>query len=376
MHQEKKKYNSKKIYSTQNLGEFDSTFTMNGIKYTKVKDLRYGTNPNQPAAFYKPVKAETPIGDVEILKEGKGGLSQTNLEDVSYALNIVKFFEEPACAVMKHVNPSGAAVAENNQSLKDIYIKARDCDKRAAFGSIVAFNTKIDKATAEEIMSTFVEGVVAPSFSEEALKVFNDQGKYKINKKIRVLKCGDLKELPKFVGESKEIHRTIKILSDGSLIVAEPLMTSLKSKNDMVAAKSKNKKVGEQESQIVPSGVQEKDLMAAWYINLNLRSNGVVIMKHGQTLSLGTGEQDRIGAVEQAIIKYKEKYSGNNKMEGAVMASDGFFPFPDSIEVAAENGIKAVIAPAGSIKDAEVIKRANELGVAFLYAPERVFSHH
>ena len=124
------------------------------------------------------------------------------------------------------------------------------------------------------------------------------------------------------------------------------------------------------------SGQQLEDLLTAWYVNLNVRSNGVVIVKNGETLAVGTGEQDRVGAVEQAVWKFKEKYEGKHTVDSAVMASDGFFPFPDAVEVGAEAGVRAIIAPAGSLKDAAVIVRANELSVALFHAPERIFSHH
>ena len=120
----------------------------------------------------------------------------------------------------------------------------------------------------------------------------------------------------------------------------------------------------------------KKDLLAAWYINLNVRSNGVVLVKNGTTVSVGTGEQDRVGAIEQAIAKFKLKYEGNEDIQGSVMSSDGFFPFSDGVETAAAAGVIAIISPAGSLKDADVIKRANELGVALFHAPERIFSHH
>ena len=129
-------------------------------------------------------------------------------------------------------------------------------------------------------------------------------------------------------------------------------------------------------SRLVPTAQQLDDLLTAWYINISVRSNGVVIVKDGQTLAVGTGEQDRVGAVEQAIEKFRQKYSGTGTLEGAAMSSDGFFPFPDAVETAAAAGIRAIVSPAGSLKDAEVIKRANELGVALRHAPERVFSHH
>ena len=364
-------------YLSKNVGDFPETTTINGREFVKVEDLRYGTNPHQPAAFYKPVDQVTPVGSMEILKTGKNGLSQTNLEDISYALNIVKFFDTPCCAVMKHVNPSGAAVQRPGESLCDVYCKARDADARAAFGSAVAFNVKVDAETAEEIMGTFVECVVAPDFAPEALAAFNDNERFKLNKSIRIIRCGDIKALPRYVGDESAIDASsVKILADGSAVVAAPLLTALRSVGDIKKATAENKRAGAQVSEIDASPEQLEDLLFAWYVNLNVRSNGVVISANGQTLSVGTGEQDRVGAVEQAIIKFREKYTGEGSLEGAVMASDGFFPFPDGVETAAAAGITAIIAPAGSLRDADVIKRANELGCALYHAPERIFSHH
>ena len=153
-------------------------------------------------------------------------------------------------------------------------------------------------------------------------------------------------------------------------------MTALTAISDLKPATAVHKEHGEIKSEIAPSDSQLVDLITSWYININVRSNGVVIVKNGGTLSVGTGEQDRVGAIEQAIAKFKLKYEGDEELDGSVMASDGFFPFYDGVETAAEAGVSAIIAPAGSIKDYEVIKRANELGVAMIHAPERVFSHH
>lgn len=363
-------------YLSKNIGDFPDSMDIGGRHYVKVEDLRYGTNPHQPAAYYKPDGVECPIGDMQVLKTGKSGLSQTNLEDISYALGIVKYFSKPACAVMKHVNPSGVAVQNATETVCDVYKKARDCDARAAFGSVVVFNVEVDVLTAAEIMSTFVECVVAPSFEKAALDIFNDSEKYKLNQHIRIIKCGDISEIPRFVGEADERANTIKVLGDGSIVIAAPLLTHLKSSDDIKSASAENKKYGAQVSEIKATPKQIEDILTAWYINLNVRSNGVVIVKNGQTLAVGTGEQDRVGAVEQAIWKYKNKYKGDETIKGAVMASDGFFPFPDAVELAAEAGVSAIIAPSGSLRDAEVIKRANELGVALVYAPERCFSHH
>ena len=363
-------------YLSKNTGNFPEKTIIGGREYIKVQDLRYGTNPHQPAAYYKPVDTLSTIGDMKILKDGKSGLSQTNLEDISYALNIVKFFNRPACAVMKHVNPSGAAVQCAGEGVREVYLKARDADARAAFGSVVAFNTKIDVTTAKEIMSTFVECVVAPEYEAGVLDVFNDGETFKLNKHIRIIQCADISSLVKFTGEGNDCLNTMKVLADGSLIIAAPLLTSLRGISDLKSAEADNTKVGKQVSAHHATPAQLEDLLFAWYVNLSVRSNGVVIAQNGQTISVGTGEQDRVGAVEQAIAKYRQKYQGKNSITGSVMSSDGFFPFADAVEVAAEAGITAIVCPAGSLRDAEVIKRANELGVALYYAPERIFSHH
>jgi phosphoribosylaminoimidazolecarboxamide formyltransferase/IMP cyclohydrolase len=363
---------SRSSYLNRNEGSYDASVSICGNEYTKVDDLRYGTNPHQTAALYKPAGQKCPIGDMEVLKNGKSGLSQTNLEDISYALNIVKYFDGPTCAVMKHVNPSGAATAK---SALEAYVQARDADPRAAFGSTIAFNTTLDKATAEEIMSTFVECIVAPDVDADALAVFTNPDA-KMNKSIRILRCGDLNDLPRFTGEEQPRHYTVKTLADGSVVTAAPLTTSLRSLSDLKLASGENKACGSQVSTIEVSEQVKKDLLAAWYINLNVRSNGVVLVKNGTTVSVGTGEQDRVGAIEQAISKFKLKYEGSEDIQGSVMSSDGFFPFSDGVETAAAAGVIAVISPAGSLKDADVIKRANELGVALFHAPERIFSHH
>ena len=363
-------------YLSKHVGDFAPECVINGIVYEKVDDLRYGTNPHQCAAYYRPAGNPGVIGGMEILKNGKSGLSQTNLEDISYALNIVKFFDIPACAVMKHVNPSGAAVRRGGETLKAVYLKARDADARAAFGSVIAFNTEVDSETAREIMSTFCECVVAPSYAEGVLDIFNDGETYKLNRHIRIIRCGNPGDLPRFVGDDVAGKNTMTVLADGSVVLAQPLMTHLRSTADLNPAEAENKRCGVQKSSFRATESQLEDLLFAWYVNLSVRSNGVVIARNGQTLSVGTGEQDRVGAIEQAVAKFSQKYQGPETLQGSVMASDGFFPFADGVEVAAQAGITAIIAPSGSLRDADVIARANELGVALYYAPERIFSHH
>ena len=367
---------SRKDYLTKNSGNYPETIELFGQNYEKVDDLRYGTNPHQTACFYRPANTATTLGNLKVLKSGKSGLSQTNLEDISYTLNICKFFDQPCCACMKHVNPCGVAVSSSGKSLQTIYAKARNCDPRAAFGSVVGFNCEVDQDTAKEIMSSFVECVVAPTISDEALEVFNDSSTFKLNRHIRVLQCGDLGGLPKFIGDDTRFHKTMKVLADGTIVVADPLLTHLKSTEELQAASGSSKATGEVRSTIPATPDQLRDLLTAWYININVRSNGVVLVKNGVTLAVGTGEQDRVGAVEQAIWKFNNKFEGEESIKGSVMASDGFFPFADAVETAAEAGVKAIISPSGSLKDADVIRRANELQVALYHAPERIFSHH
>ena len=361
------------IYNQRNEGNYPEEVSFFSHSYKKIDNLRYGTNPHQTAAFYS-LKGETsPIGELKVLKNGKNGLSQTNLEDISGALNICKYFQSPVAVVMKHVNPSGFATADN---LLTAYINARDADPRAAFGSVVAFNSEVNTELATEIMQSFVEGIVAPSFSEEALEILNKGKELKRNIHIRVIQCANLDSLPKYCGEEKAYHSTIKTLIDGSIIVAQPLLTNLKSINDLTSAQATDKEGVVIKSTNIASSQQQADLLAAWNANISVRSNGIIIVKNGQSISIGTGEQDRVGAIEQAIIKFNTKYEGEEELAGAVMSSDGFFPFPDSIEIAANAGIKAIISPAGSIKDKDVIATANKLGIALYFTDERIFSHH
>ena len=266
---------SRNSYLSKNRGEYPDQIEVAGRRLTKVDDLRYGTNPHQTAAYYRPDDLPPVIGGMEVLKTGKSGLSQTNLEDISYALNICKFFDRPACACMKHVNPSGAAVGMPGESLVQVYQKARDCDPRAAFGSVVAFNVPVTADVAREIMSTFVECVVAPEIDADALEVFNDQETYKLNRHIRVLKSGNLAALPRFVGDPIAGYQTLKMLADGSVVIADPLLTALRGVEDLIPASGSNKRMGEQESTVQASDQQRDDIVTAWYINLNVRSNEI-----------------------------------------------------------------------------------------------------
>ncbi|HOV32178.1 MAG TPA: IMP cyclohydrolase [Candidatus Hydrogenedens sp.] len=376
MSQDKNEINLKAMYRTKTEGSFPKNIEIMGKHWTKVEDLRYGTNPHQPAAFYRPVESDKVfLGDYKILKTGKSGLSQTNLEDLHHAFGILKFLKQPACAVMKHCNPSGVAVRREGQTLTDVYIRARDADSQAAFGGVAAFNVEVDESIANEIMQTVVEGVAAPSFTNEALTVFNQFEKYRRNKEIRIIQVPPLDRLPKYTDESIYTWE-MKVFDDGSIILVQPYLTKIKSIDDFMIASTEHPKKGKIESTVIPSHRELEDLLFAWYVNIHVRSNGVVIAKNGQTIAVGTGQQDRVGAVEQAVDKAQKKYKGNETLEDAVLASDGFFPFADAIEAAIRVGIRAIAQPGGSVNDYEIIETANKAGVAMLFTGERCFSHH
>jgi len=366
----------KQMYRTRTEGDFPAEFDVLGRAYEKVENLRYGTNPHQPAAFYRPKDGQhLVLGRYEMLKSGKNGLSQTNLEDMHHAVGMLKYMQRPACAVMKHCNPSGVAIQVGEQALVEVYKRARDADAQAAFGGVVVFNREVDTDTAAEIMQSVIEGVAAPSFSDDALAALNDFERFKRNREIRVVKLPDFSSLPKYTDDHSNVLE-MKIFDDGSIVLAKPYLSRLKSVADLVPAYNDHAKHGRIDIARAATARELDDLLFAWYVNIHVRSNGVVIVRNGQTLAVGTGEQDRVGAVQQALIKAKQKYKGEESLEGAVMASDGFFPFRDAVDAATSEGISAIVQPGGSMNDYDAIVACNEAGAAMLFTLERCFSHH
>jgi len=379
----------KNAYKTAIQADFPATVqitlgdqVINYVRTDHVK--RYGTNPHQPFEAYKP-ETDQPmvVGTMEMLKGGKGGLSLTNMQDVGNAAGIIlKYFDRPVCTIMKHVNPCGFKIKTGDESGADIYRIARGCDERSAFGGVVAFNYEVDKDTAEAIMETFIEGVVAPSFTEDAMQVlYRNNGTKSLNNSIRVGKIQDPRLLPKYVGDDVTGYLNLRTMPDGTLSIEMPYLTRIRTGADLVlmpmVPNSKPEKNGGKDyvAQLIPTADQLDDLLTSWYVNIAVRSNGVVIVKDGKTLAVGTGQQERIGAVEQAIQKAKDKGKPED-LEGAVLSSDGFFPSRDCIDAAAAVGIKAIVWPAGSMNDALVIEAANEKGIALAATLERCFSHH
>jgi len=362
-------------YSTRTESGFPNEVDILGTTYVKVEDLRYGTNPHQAASVYRPKDSSgLPFGNMRQLKTGKSGLSETNYGDLNHGANIVKYFDRPACAVMKHLNPSGAAVQVGQQDIRTIYIRARDADPVAAFGGTAIFNTKLDADAAREIMATVIEVVAAPDFDDDALAILDDFDTCKMNREIRIVKLQNLMSLPKWVGDPAA--PTIKTLMDGTVVVADPLLTNIKTVDDFVLATTEHPKHGRFAIETTPTPGQLEDLLFSWYVNMSVRSNGVVIAKNGVTLAVGTGQQDRVTAVRQAIAKAREKFRGEETLDGAVMSSDAFFPFRDSVDAAAEAGIKAIAQPGGSVRDWDSIETCNQHGIAMVFTGERIFSHH
>ncbi len=354
----------RKIYRTAREEEFppfltitlgDRVYEYSKVQWTvaeKPRGLRYGTNPHQKAALYKPKGSHSGIGSVEWLKWGKDGPSATNVEDGSHGLRIVNYFKEPAAAVMKHLNPSGVAVARGEEPLTNVYVRARDADPRAAFGSVVVFNTAVDKSTAEELSTTFVEVVYAPDFEPSALSFFE---------KKRDLRIGKVSK--KMVGDHGTPPEVI-VLEDESIVLEEPYHTSISSHSHLKQLLVLTKRV--------PSDKEYSDLLHAWWVACEVRSNAVVLWKDGTSLAIGTGQQDRIGAIENCIDKARRS---GHELKGSVMASDGFLPKLDNIEAVAKAGVSAIIQPGGSIEDQELVRACDERRIAMVLTGERSFRH-
>ena len=328
------------------------------------------------------------LTSIRLAKSGKGGLSATNFMDITGALEILKFFEVPAAAVMKHLVPSGFARQFQGSSLDRIYEQARDADARSAFGSVVVFNRPVDKITAEAIMSSYVEGVAAPEFEEGTVEILERK------KDIRIILYSNLDIIPKFEGDDINRLYDFKTHPIGRVLVQKPYLSRIKGKNDLV----KDPLVKKNGVQFVvernPTEEELDDLLSAWYVNLGVRSNGIVFFKNGTTIAVGTGQQERVGSVEQAIIKSYQKAMDRegisydaingatqrnllsyNPLEGSVISSDGFFPFRDSIDTLAKHGVSAIIQPGGSVRDCEIIQAVNENNMAMTYTLERCFGH-
>lgn len=306
--------------------------------YEKVQGLRYGENPHQDSSFYR----EMIVDDRDLVKgeqiHGKE-LSFNNINDMQGALACLQEFFECAVVAVKHANPCGVATAE---SLVDAYKKAHDCDPISIFGGIVACNRTVDKDTAIEMNKIFLEIVIAPDFTQEALDILKEK------KNIRLIKLSGLSS------DRSKMSVDLKKVSGGILVQDEDI--------DLV----KELKVV---TDTKPTERELKDLEIALKVVKHTRSNGIVLVKDGGTIGIGPGQTNRLWAVENAIKQ------SNYDVKGSVMASDAFFPFDDCVALAGASGISAIIQPGGSMRDQESMDKANELKIAMVFSGYRHFKH-
>jgi phosphoribosylaminoimidazolecarboxamide formyltransferase/IMP cyclohydrolase len=317
---------------------FPDRFNWQGAK---LQDLRYGENPHQQAAFYRD---ETPAGGtIAAARQLQGKeLSYNNIADSDAAWECVKTFSETACVIVKHANPCGVAVAGTPL---EAYRKALATDPTSAFGGIIAFNREVDAETADAVGAQFVEVLIAPSYTAEAL----ERNAKKAN--VRVLKLA-LAMVPQRTWDSKRVGggMLIQTADFDNLAVGELKVVTTKS----------------------PPAAQLTDLLFAWRVARFVKSNAIVYCAGGATLGIGAGQMSRVDSTRIAAIKAA---NAGLALAGSVVASDAFFPFRDGLDVVADNGAIAIIQPGGSMRDAEVIAAADERGIAMVFTGIRNFRH-
>ena len=308
--------------------------------FNKKMDLRYGENPHQSASFYVDEIANK--GSLASFKQLQGKeLSYNNLNDADTAWECVKSFKLPSCVIVKHANPCGVG---SSQDLLNAYKKAFSTDPTSAFGGIIACNTILDKNTASQIITQFVEVVIAPSYDPESLKIFESKPN------IRLLEVTLDSNFNTF--ELKKIG--------GGLLVQSPDNFNIDMNHCKIVSKLK------------PNEEQMDDMLFAWRVAKYVKSNAIVFCKNNQTLGIGAGQMSRVDSTKIASIKAQ---NANLNLTNSVVASDAFFPFRDGIDVLAAAGAKCVIQPGGSLRDEEVISAADELGLVMLFTGYRHFRH-
>jgi phosphoribosylaminoimidazolecarboxamide formyltransferase len=307
--------------------------------------LRYGENPHQGAAVYADYTVdEASVVHAAQLNEGAKALSFNNYNDADGALNLIKEFDAPAAAVIKHTNPAGCATAA---TLADAYADALATDPQSAFGGIVALNRPCDAATAELIVDSFKEIVVAPGYTEESLDVLFEEDD------LRVLDVGDLAEPSQRLTETD--------LVGGRLVQERDFQDPGLEELTVVTERE-------------PTDAQLETMRFAWRTIKHVKSNAIVFADGTETVGIGMGQVSRVDAVRLAALKAEEHAEGKSA-DGAVMASDAFFPFPDGIDHAAEAGIEAVVQPGGSTNDDVVVEAADEHDMAMVMTGSRCFRH-
>lgn len=383
------------------------------------RGLRYGENPDQPAALYRLEKGTLTIGGIswkgpdqalvsavteeQMIQSGKHP-GKTNITDVDNGANILQYlYEKPACVILKHNNPCGAAWSD--ESLDRAIENAFWCDRIAAFGGAVVVNAPVSKAAAEMIGANYFEIIAAPAYEEGSLEIL------KKRKNLRIFELPGLGRLEEF---GKFAWLDFKSLSDGGLVIQKSYQNRILADTDFMPAIAKTPE-GVEVAARAPTAAELADLRFAWAVESGVSSNSVIFAKAGATVAIGTGEQDRVGCVEIAIHKAYTKYAdmlafrecgqplyelkrkassdlplaerladierrtreAKAGLAGSRLVSDGFFPFRDGVDVALEQGVTAIAHPGGSIRDWESIMACNEAvpQVAMVFTAQRSFRH-
>ncbi|HDG5017607.1 TPA: bifunctional phosphoribosylaminoimidazolecarboxamide formyltransferase/IMP cyclohydrolase, partial [Klebsiella pneumoniae] len=325
--------------SKEAAGRFPRTLNLNFIKK---QDMRYGENSHQQAAFYIEENVKEASVATATQLQGKA-LSYNNIADTDAALECVKEFNEPACVIVKHANPCGVAVSD---SILDAYDRAYKTDPTSAFGGIIAFNRELDAETAQAIISRqFVEVIIAPSASEEALKITAAK------QNVRVLTCGQW--------DTRVAGLDFKRVNGGLLVQDRDLGMVTAGELRVVSKRQ-------------PTEQELRDALFCWKVAKFVKSNAIVYAKDNMTIGIGAGQMSRVYSAKIAGIKAGDE---GLEVKGSAMASDAFFPFRDGIDAAAAVGITCVIQPGGSIRDDEVIAAADEHGIAMIFTDMRHFRH-
>ncbi len=369
------------------------------------KGLRYGENPGQPAALYRPVNGNLVLGEVatiqpgpylvsdaEMLQSGKHP-GKTNLTDADNALNILRYLQDaPAVAIMKHNNPCGVA---QDASLENAYLRADRADRIAAFGGCIALNRPVDRPTAEAIISRYSEVIVAPDYEPGVMELFAKKPN------LRVLQVRNMERLQDYRSFS---CLDFKTLVDGGLVVQTSYESRIRGREDLMPAacthEGREYRVNRE-----PTEEENRDMLFGWWVELGISSNSVIYVKNRATVGIGTGEQDRVGVAEIArdkayrkladLICFEEQgipihelkdpaiqgeiearvQAARGGLKGSVMVSDAFFPFRDGVDVGLREGVTAVIQPGGSERDFESVEACNEAGAAMVFTGQRCFKH-
>ncbi|WP_150299632.1 bifunctional phosphoribosylaminoimidazolecarboxamide formyltransferase/IMP cyclohydrolase [Pseudomonas profundi] len=335
---------TRETLSTEERSAFPRTFNS---QFLKVQDMRYGENPHQSAAFYREAQPADASIATAVQLQGKE-LSYNNVADTDAALECVKSFTKPACVIVKHANPCGVAVVPDNEGgIRQAYELAYATDSESAFGGIIAFNRELDGETAKAIVyRQFVEVIIAPRISAAAREAVSAKAN------VRLLECGEWTTERQAGWDYKRVNGGLLVQSRDTGMITEADLKVV--------------------TRRAPTEQEVHDLVFAWKVAKFVKSNAIVYASKRQTIGVGAGQMSRVNSARIAAIKAEH---AGLQVAGAVMASDAFFPFRDGIDNAAKAGIRAVIQPGGSMRDAEVIAAADEADIAMVFTGMRHFRH-